>query len=122
MMQDIRKEFVGSYSTLKEKQDCVGEDECAGEDESSAQVQPVDPNIHGMKWMKERQCSYRDHATRFLVAAETPYRQCSEESSHQLARRLLSVWHWSSAVEPPTYPHTHINEHQLLAAREQRGG
>ena len=29
-----------------------------------------------------------------------------EESTRQLARRLLSVWHWSSAVDPPTYPPT----------------
>ena len=28
----------------------------------------------------------------------------SEEHTRQLARRLLSVWHWSLAVEPPTYP------------------
>ena len=27
-----------------------------------------------------------------------------EESTHQLAHRLLSVWHWSSAVDPSTYP------------------
>ena len=26
-----------------------------------------------------------------------------EEPTHQLAHRLLSVWHWSSAVDPPTY-------------------
>ena len=46
-----------------------------------------------------------------------------KESSHQLAHRLLSVWHWSSAMEPPTYPpHPHVNEHQLLAAREQQRG
>ena len=27
-----------------------------------------------------------------------------EEPTRQLAHRLLSVWHWSSAVDPPTYP------------------
>ena len=35
-----------------------------------------------------------------------PLTDGSEESSHQLAHRLLSVWHWSSAMEPPTYPPT----------------
>ena len=51
-----------------------------------------------------------------------PLTDGSEESSRQLACRLLSVWHWSSAVESPTYPPTNINEHQLLAAREQQAG
>ena len=54
MMRDVRKEFVGSYSTLKEKQDW------AGGDQSLAPFHPVDPNIQGMKWMKECQHSYRD--------------------------------------------------------------
>ena len=92
-----------------------------GAGEPSTQVQPVDPNIHGVKWMKERQHSYRDVQLDFWLLLR-PLTDGSEESSHQLACRLLSVWHWSSAVEPPTYPHTHINEHWLLAVREwQRG-
>ena len=97
MMQDIRKEFGGSYSALKEKQDCVGGDQ------SLAQVQPVDPNIHGMKWMKECQCSYGDMQLDFLLLLR-PLTDGSEESSSQLAHRLLSVWHWSSAIEPPHTP------------------
>ena len=44
MTRDVRKEIAGSYSALKEKQ------ECAGEVELSAQVQPVDPNTQAMKW------------------------------------------------------------------------
>ena len=54
MMQDVRKEFAVSYSTLKEKQDSMGKDQ------SSAPMHTVDPNIQAMKWMKERQCSYND--------------------------------------------------------------
>ena len=114
MMRDVRKEFVGSYSTLKERQDCTR----AGE--SSTQVQPVDPNIHGMKWMKEHQHSYRVVQLDFWLLLR-PLTDSGEESSRQLAHRLLSMSHWSCVIEPPTY-HTHINEHQLLAAREQWGG
>ena len=54
MTWDMRKEFAGSYSALKVKQ------ECAGEVGSSAQVQPIDPNMQARKWMKECQHSYRD--------------------------------------------------------------
>ena len=54
MTWDVREEFVGSYSAFKEKQDIVGKDQ------SCTPMHPVDPNTQGMKWMKERQCSYRD--------------------------------------------------------------
>ena len=33
-----------------------------------------------------------------------PLMDGSEESTRQLAQRLLSVWHWSLAIDPPTYP------------------
>ena len=56
-----------------------------------------------MKWMKERQRSYRDFQLEFWLLLR-PLTDGSEEHTRQLARRLLSVWHWSSAVEPPTYP------------------
>ena len=100
MTRDVRKEFAGSYSALKERQDCAG----AGE--SSTQVKPVDPNIHGMKWMKERQHSYRDVQLDFWLLLR-PLTDGGEESSHQLAHRLLSVWHWSSALSSPPHipPH-----------------
>ena len=71
--------------------------------ESSAQVQPVDPNMHAMKWMKEHQHSYRDMQLDLWLLLR-PLTDGSEESSHQLTCRLLSVWHWSSTVEPTTYP------------------
>ena len=39
-----------------------------------------------------------------VLALLRPLTDGSEEHTHQLACRLLSVWHWSLAVEPPTYP------------------
>ena len=97
MMRDVREEFVGSYSALKEKQDI------AGKDQSYAPMCPVDPNTQGMKWMKERQRSYRDVQLEFWLLLR-PLMDGGEESTRQLACILLSVWHWSSAVNPPTYP------------------
>ena len=88
---------MGSYSALREKQSI------AGRDQSSAPTTPVNPNIHGMKWMKEHQCSYHDAQLDFWLLLR-PLMDGGEESTRQLARRLLSVWHWSSAVNPPTYP------------------
>ena len=95
----MRKEFAGSYSALKEKHDH------AGGEQSSAPFHPVDPNIQGMKWMKECQCSYRDVQLNFWLLLR-PFTDGSEESTRQLARRLLSVWHWSMAINSPTYPPT----------------
>ena len=97
MTRDVRQEFRGSYSAYKEKQDM------AGRDQSYASSHVVDPNTHGMKWMKERQCSYQDFQLEFWLLLR-PLTDGSEERTRQLAHRLLSVWHWSSAVEPPTYP------------------
>ena len=100
MTRDVRKEFVGHISAFKEKQDS------AGGDQASAQVQPVDPNIHGMKWMKECQPSYRDVQLEFWLLLR-PLTDGGEESSHWLACRLLSVWHWSSAVRAPSHTPLH---------------
>ena len=97
MTRDVRQEFRGSYSTYKEKQDI------AGRDQSYASSHAVDPNTHGMKWMKEHQRSYWDIQLEFWLLLR-PLTDGSEERTRQLACRLLSVWHWSSAVEPPTYP------------------
>ena len=97
MTRDVREEFRGSYSAYKEKQDI------AERNQSYAPMHPVDPNTQGMKWMKERQRSYKDIQLEFWLLLR-PLTDGSEERTHQLARRLLSVWHWSSAVDPPTYP------------------
>ena len=97
MMQDVREEYAGSYSALREKQSI------AGRDQSSASMPPVDPNSQGMKWMKECQHSYRDVQLDFWLLLG-PLMDGCEESTRQLACRLLSMWHWSSAVDPPTYP------------------
>ena len=97
MTRDVREEFRGSYSAYKEKQDI------AERNQSYTSMHSVNPNTHGMKWMKERQCSYRDIQLEFWLLLR-PLTDGSEERTRQLAHRLLSVWHWSSAVEPPTYP------------------
>ena len=99
MTRDVREEPMGSYSAFKEKQDIVGRDQ------SYTPMRPVDPNTQGMKWMKECQHSYRDVQLEFWLLLR-PLTDGGKESTCQLARRLLSVWHWSSAVDPPTYPPT----------------
>ena len=99
MTRDVREESMGSYSAFKEKQDI------AGKDQSYAPTCLVDPNTQGMKWMKERQHSCRDVQLEFWLLLR-PLTDGGEQSTRQLARRLLSVWHWSLAVDPPTYPPT----------------
>ena len=53
--------------------------------------------------MKECPHSYRDTQLEFWLLLK-PLTDGGDEPTHQLACRLLSVWHWSSAVDPPTYP------------------
>ena len=86
MTRDVREEFTGSYSAFKEKQDI------AGRDKWYAPMHPVDPNTLGMKWMKEHQCSYKNMQIEFWLFLR-PLTDGGEEHTHQLARRLLSVWH-----------------------------
>ena len=97
MTRDVREEFRGSYLAYKEKQ------YIAERDQSYAPMCPVDPNTQGMKLMKLCQRSYRDIQLEFWLLLR-PLTDRSEEHTRQLARRLLSVWHWSSAVDPPMYP------------------
>ena len=97
MTQDVREEFRGLYSAYKEKQDI------AERDQSYAPMCLVDPNIQGMKWMKLHQGSYGDIQLEFWLLLR-PLTDGSEEHTRQLAHRLLSVWHWSSAVDPTMYP------------------
>ena len=108
MMRDVRQEFRGSYSAYKEKQDI------AERNQSYASSHPVNPNTHGMKWMKERQRSYRDNQLEFWLLLR-PLTDRSKERTLQLACRLLSVWHWSSAVELPCTPRAYIYGHWILA-------
>ena len=61
MTRDVRKEFRGSYSAYKEKQDS------AERDQSYAPMHSVDPNTQGMRWMKERQRFYKDIQLEFWV-------------------------------------------------------
>ena len=98
MMRDMREEFTGPYSALKEKQSVVGRDQ------SSAPTHPVDPNIQGMKWMKERQRSYRDTQLSFWLLLR-PLMDGGEESTRQLARRLLSV---QLSTPPHILPYPHL--------------
>ena len=106
MMHDVRKEFAGSYSTFKDKQDSTGGDQASGE-----VIQTADPNIHAMKWMNECQHSYTDAQLDFWLLLR-PLTDGVKILADNLPR-LLSVWHWASAVEAPTYPHNHINEHRF---------
>ena len=71
--------------------------------QSYASSHAVNPNTHGMKWMKEHQHSYQDIQLEFWLLLR-PLTDGSEECTRQLACRLLSVWLWSLAVEPPMYP------------------
>ena len=110
MTRDVREEFRGSYSAYKEKQDI------AERNQSYTSMLPVDPNTHGMKWMKERQRSYKDIQLEFWLLLR-PLTDGSEEHTHQLARRLLSVWHWSSCGgSSHVPPHAYVYEHWILAA------
>ena len=97
LWQDVREEFSGSYSTPWEGQDIARTYQC------STPMPMVNPNIQGMKWMKEHQCSYNGVQLDFWLLLR-PLTDRTEESTRHLAHRLLSVWHWSSAIDPPIYP------------------
>ena len=53
--------------------------------------------------MKEHQHSYTDEQLDFWLLLR-PLTDGSEELSRHLARRLLSIWHWASALDPPICP------------------
>ena len=70
------------------------------------------------KLAKYQRYSYRDMQLDFWLLLR-PLMDRGKESTCQLARRLLSVWHWSSAADPPHISScAHLNEHQILAVRE----
>ena len=65
--------------------------------------QPLDPEVDAMRWVKECQCSYTDAQLDFWLFLR-PLTDGSEELSRHLTRRLLSIWHWASALDPPVCP------------------
>ena len=75
-------------------------------------------NLHPVrdasKWMKECQCSYTDDHLGFWHLLQ-PLTNGSEKATQCLAHGLLSIWHWSLAVEPSTYPLAPFDsKHRLL--------
>ena len=112
MMRDVREEFVGSYSALKEKQDIVGKDQ------SYAPTCPVDPNTQGMKWMKECQHFLQRCATGILVVIKTPNgrRQGIYPSTSPQTLVCVALVFGCRPSHVPS--HTHIHEHRILAARK----
>ena len=65
--------------------------------------QPLDPEVNAMRWMKEHQCSYMDMQLDFWLLLR-PLTDGGKESSRHLTRRVLSIWHWPSALDPPVCP------------------
>ena len=65
--------------------------------------EPLDPEVDALKWMKEHQHSYMDTQLDFWLLL-WPLTDGGEELSWHLACRLLSVWHWVSALDPPICP------------------
>ena len=63
----------------------------------------IKPRGDALKWMKECQHSYMDVQLDFWLLLR-PLIDGGEESSRHLVQRLLSVWHWASALEPPICP------------------
>ena len=74
---------------------CLGGDQATGG--------PLDPEVDALKWMKEHQHSYMDVQLNFWLLL-WPLTDGSEESSWHLTCRLLSMWHWASALDLPTCP------------------
>ena len=85
MMRDMQKEFARGDQVAREWE------------------QPLDPEVDTMRWKKEHQHSYTDVQLDFWLLLR-PLTDGGEESSRHLMRRLLSVWHWASALEPPVCP------------------
>ena len=71
----------------------------------------VDPNIHLMTWMRDRQNSYSDEKISFWPLLR-PLTDGGGMATRHLACRLLSTWQWSSAAT-----------HRVLPSRpKQHGG
>ena len=76
-------------------------EEFAKEDQETGR--PLDPAVNTLKWMKEHQHSYTDKQLNFWLLLP-PLTNGSEFLSRHLMHRLLSMWHWVSVLDPPTYP------------------
>ena len=63
----------------------------------------LQPMWDALKWMKEHQHSYTDDQLDFWHLL-CPLTNGSEKASWCLACQLLSIWHWSLALDPPTCP------------------
>lgn len=63
----------------------------------------LQPERDVLKWMKEWQCSYTNEQLSFWTLLH-PLMDGGETSSQHLACWLLSVWHWSLALDPPVCP------------------
>ena len=62
-----------------------------------------DPNTHPMAWMRDRQNSYSDGEIHFWPLLR-PLTDGGGMNTRHLARRLLSTWQWSAAIETETCP------------------
>ena len=82
MTRDMREEFA------KEDQATGGQ---------------LNPGVDALKWMKEHQHPYTDVQLNFWLLLR-PLTDGGKESSQHLRCRLLSVWHWVSALDLPTCP------------------
>ena len=77
MMRDVQEELAG------------------GDQAARGWEQPLDLEVDALKWMKEYQHSYTDVQLYFWLLV----RPLTDGSD--LVQRLLSVWHWASALDPP---------------------
>ena len=62
-----------------------------------------DPNTHPMAWMRDRQNSYSDGEIHFWPLLR-PLTDGGGTNTRRLARRLLSTWQWSAAIETEACP------------------
>ena len=81
MMQDVREEFAKSDQTTGGQLDLM---------------------LDALKWMQECQSSYTDKQLNFWILLWLLANDGKVSSQH-LVCRLLSVWHWASGINLPTY-------------------
>ena len=78
-------------------------EEFAGGDHVAGREKPLDLDADMLKWMKEHQCSYTDAQLDFWLLLR-PLTDGGEDWSRHLVHRLLSLWHWASALDLPVCP------------------